>query len=236
MSELPSPPFVFVDGINNFRDIGGYSISGSSGHYVRRSLLYRSADPYKVTEAGRATLESLKIRTVFDLRSKPEVARAVLGGIENLTSVPGLEYRFTPVFPDQDASPEALAVRYKDYAHGGVEGFTRAYTDILNNGHQAYREIFLHLRDRPDDAILFHCSAGKDRTGVLAALILKCAGIDDETIAREYELTEKGLEPMRELIIAHLLETPSLKGSREAAIRMIGSKLVSSVMRSRCVC
>ena len=153
----------------------------------------------------------------------------MLGGIENLTSVPGLEYRFTPVFPDQDASPEALAVRYKDYAHGGVEGFTRAYTDILNNGHEAYREIFLHIRDRPTDAILFHCSAGKDRTGVLAALILKCAGVDDITIASEYELTEKGLEPMRELIIAHLLETPSLKGSRDAAIRMIGSKYESMI-------
>lgn len=224
MSELPQPPFIKVDGIQNFRDLGGYKIADSPNSNVRNGLLYRSADPYRVSALGKGTIASLKIRTVFDLRSKPEVARAVLGSIDNLVSVPGLEYRFTPVFPDQDSSPEALALRYEAYAQGGVEGFTRAYRDILDSGHLAYREVFLHLRDRPNDAILFHCSAGKDRTGVLAALILKLAGVDDETIAREYEYTEIGLGPLKEIMINHLLETPSLQGNRATALRMVSSK------------
>lgn len=223
MTQLPSPPFIHVDGIANFRDLGGYPIASSTTTSVKRGLIYRSADPYRVSDNGKTRLHDLKIRTVFDLRSKPEVARAVLGNVDSLSSIPGLERRFTPVFPNQDASPEALAIRYKDYAHGGVEGFTRAYRDILKNGVGAYKGIFEHLRDRPDDAILFHCSAGKDRTGVIAALTLKLAGCSDEVVAKEYQYTEKGLDPLREVIVQHLLETPSLNGNREAAIRMTGS-------------
>ena len=124
---LPSPPFVNVDGVRNLRDIGGYSIS--TRRCTRRRLVYRSADFSTLTEDGLKQLEPLKIKAVFDLRSKKEVEKAGKGDtepqrkyFETWTSRPdGPRYNFVPVFDDDDYSPEALAERFKDYASEGTK-------------------------------------------------------------------------------------------------------------------
>lgn len=107
------------------------------------------------------------------------------------------------------------------------QGFTRAYADILSHAHAAFRTILLHIRDHPSQPLVIHCSAGKDRTGIIVALILSLAGASDETIADEYALTELGLGALREVIIRHLLESPALGGERGKAVGMVGAKYVS---------
>lgn len=77
---------------------------------------------------------------------------------------------------------------------------------MLAAGGPAFRSIFVHIRDKPTQACLIHCSAGKDRTGVAAALILALAGVDDATITSEYQLTEEGLKAMRPSVIKYLNE------------------------------
>lgn len=78
--------------------------------------------------------------------------------------------------------------------------------------------------------MLIHCTAGKDRTGVIVALILSLCGVDDETIAEEYALTQVGLESRKAELTEHLLRTAELmditaiKGSPEAAQRMLGAR------------
>jgi len=62
--------------------------------------------------------------------------------------------------------------------------------EILKEGKGAYRQIFLSVLNKPDISFVVHCKAGKDRTGVFAMLILKLCGVDDEVIAREYEITD----------------------------------------------
>jgi len=79
----------------------------------------------------------------------------------------------------------------------------------------------LHVRDRPNDPLALHCTAGKDRTGVLVALVMKIAGVEDGVVAREYALTDEGLMSMRGTIMEHLMNEPALNGDREAALRMI---------------
>ncbi len=69
-----------------------------------------------------------------------------------------------------------------------------------------------------------HCSAGKDRTGILCALILLLAGVPDEAVADEYALTTHGLAEMKEEIVERILKNEALKGNREGAERMLGSK------------
>ena len=69
-----------------------------------------------------------------------------------------------------------------------------------------------------------HCTAGKDRTGVLAALILSLCGVDDETIAREYALTELGLAPLRSVFLEHLLKESALEGNMDGAVNMVSAK------------
>jgi protein tyrosine/serine phosphatase len=64
----------------------------------------------------------------------------------------------------------------------------------------AYTAVFKHIIEHPTDPLLFHCSAGKDRTGVLAALLMRLAGVGDDLIAEDYTLTRLGVEPGREML------------------------------------
>ena len=125
---LPSPPFVIIDGISNFRDIGGYPTT--PGYCTRRGLVYRSADFSTCTTKSLEQLEQLRIAAIFDVRSRQEIEKAEQApekrqGNENYqlwTSLPGgPKYYFVPVFEDEDYSPEALLNRFKNYAREGTE-------------------------------------------------------------------------------------------------------------------
>lgn len=70
-------------------------------------------------------------------------------------------------------------------------------------------------------------TAGKDRTGVLCALLLSLCGVDDETVAKEYELTETGLASMVPQIMAHLQEHPAMKGNEAGILNMLSAKKVN---------
>ena len=222
MASLPSPPFISIEGIHNFRSLGGYPTSIPNSAITRSDLLFRSAEPSQVTAAGIAALKALNIRTIFDLRSLPEIER-----IRSLTpriEIEGIEQIFIPVFKDIDYSPEAIALRYKDYtSNNGTEGFRRAYADILEHGAGSFRTILLHLRDKPQEPCLVHCTAGKDRTGILMALILQLVGVEDHVIAEEYALTEVGLAAWRDIILKHLMKDIGEEG-REGAERMMGAR------------
>lgn len=93
----------------------------------------------------------------------------------------------------------------EDPGHGYSAGFVRAYRDIAQHAGPAYRKILEHVRDRPDEPLIFHCTAGKDRTGVLAALILRLCGVDDDVIAWEYGITERGLGDWRRVIVERMI-------------------------------
>lgn len=69
-----------------------------------------------------------------------------------------------------------------------------------------------------------HCTAGKDRTGVICALILSLCGVPDEAVAHEYSLTDMGLKERKEEFVAHLIRVEPLRGDRAAAERMVSSK------------
>ncbi|KAE8454494.1 hypothetical protein EG329_000117 [Mollisiaceae sp. DMI_Dod_QoI] len=105
------------------------------------------------------------------------------------------------------------------------KGFTRAYTDILNNAPESYRTILLHLANEPEKPLIVHCTAGKDRTGVICALVLSLCGVDDEIVAHEYSLTEVGLTTeWKEAVIEHLSHNPALVDNPEGAKNLISAK------------
>lgn len=141
-----------------------------------------------------------------------------------IIEIEGIARIYAPVFAHQDYSPEAIALRSRDYtSNEGTDGFRRAYAAILEHGAPSYREIFLHLRDKPQEACLIHCTAGKDRTGVFVALVLQLVGVEDNVIAEEYALTEVGLMEWKETIMQYLLK--DLQGvGREGAERMLGAR------------
>jgi protein tyrosine/serine phosphatase len=105
------------------------------------------------------------------------------------------------------------------------QGFTRAYITILHHAPPSYRTILLHLANDPSKPLIIHCTAGKDRTGLICALILSLCGVDDETVAQEYALTDLGLSAKwKESVLEHLMANPEVKCDKEGAWNMIGSK------------
>jgi hypothetical protein len=252
----PSPPFIRVEGVPNFRELGGYactpapsdSTSAASSPTkplsVRRNYLFRCATLAQITPVGVSTLTSaLSIQTLYDLRSQPELNSALKTSGPKGLEVDGITRHFTPVYHNEDYSPVALVKQYamytapdEDPGHGYSAGFVRAYRDIAQHAGPAYRKILEHVRDRPDEPLIFHCTAGKDRTGVLAALILRLCGVDDDVIAWEYGITEHGLGDWRRVIVERLMaessggytegeEKKKKKGmSREQAERIVGSR------------
>jgi len=94
------------------------------------------------------------------------------------------------------------------------------YTQILDHAGSAVGTILRHIRDKPTEGCLFHCTAGKDRTGVIAAILLKLAGADDEAIAKDYALTRVGREQNRNIIMARLSKEPLFASNNEAALNM----------------
>jgi protein tyrosine/serine phosphatase len=115
---LPSPPFVQVNGIQNLRDAGGYAIESQPGKIVKPGVIFRASEPSKVTPEGIATLRQLGITDVYDLRSQQEIERDGRQGYgRQVKEWEGATRHFTPVFLSEDYSPEAIALRFKNYAH-----------------------------------------------------------------------------------------------------------------------
>jgi protein tyrosine/serine phosphatase len=211
---LPTPPFHIVPNINNLRDAALFPLTTPSGS-IRSEILFRSADVSKLTSSGWNSLRSLGITHLFDLRSAPEV-----GFRDDDSSKPewvsamssaGIERTWCPVFAEQDYSPEGLAKRYVKYMDEDVKGFVSAYHDILIHGGAAYAKIFHHLISHPGEGVLIHCTAGKDRTGIFFGVLFDFLGVDRETIAEEYNLTERGLTHVKEEVVARLLQSPAFK-------------------------
>ncbi|KAF2673010.1 hypothetical protein BT63DRAFT_143598 [Microthyrium microscopicum] len=245
-SELP-PPFITVPSLGNLRDVGGLQSStpspSATAQSIRSKILYRAADPSNVPLEGLSKLHNeLRIRTIFDLRSAPEISNA--GGVSDwegriaqFNSAHGgpsnaVTRYWTPVFRAEDYGPESVALRFRDYGHSDVTvGFVKAYEAILESGAPNYGIIIKHLardgENSENEGTLVHCTAGKDRTGVLVAVILAICGVPDEVIAEEYQLTELGLSERRPALIARLVSTGAFgegKEAAEAAERMTGAR------------
>jgi len=207
---LSKPPFVLVSGVDNVRDLA------APGVPIKPRLVFRGGEISSITEEGKAQLRDLGVKTVFDLRSDTELAKWSAG----IPAIDGVEVIRTPVFKTEDYSPEMMAKRFQLYSSGKTEAFMELYTQILDHAGPTFGTILRHIKDRPSDGILFHCTAGKDRTGVLAAIILKLVDAPEEAIAKDYALTRVGREPSREKIMARLSKEPLFATNNEAALNM----------------
>ena len=180
---VPGTQLDFAGG-TNFRELGGYE--ADEGKHVKWGQIWRGIPTCKLTgEADRAKLDALGLRLILDLRSVEEAKKepdyvpdgARLVQICGLCAEDGHEIAFAPGDIDRlmASAPEGYDVPRVMYRR-------------MLTGNKAFKELFRAL-EAGETPILFHCSAGKDRTGVAAMLILLALGASDETICADYAQT-----------------------------------------------
>ncbi|MBV6700646.1 tyrosine-protein phosphatase [Kitasatospora aureofaciens] len=169
---------ITFDQLHNFRDLGGYPATG--GRSVRWGLLYRSDSLGKLTSpADLARLrDELGVRTVIDLRYPWEIeAKGRVPDLDGLAyhnlSIEHRPYDQAEIDPGLDPW-RYLADRFAEVAEDGVKEI-RQVLDVITEA---------------DEPLVFHCASGKDRTGLIAALVLTLLGVPEDDIAADFALTE----------------------------------------------
>ena len=170
---------IYVDGVSNARDLGGYETTTGKVNY---GLLYRggklngTTSGEAITEEGKSEmLDSLKIKTEIDLRSTGDdggqTENAIGGGV-NYIKIPLGQY-----------------ANILDYETWSSLDKSEKSGNFDANNKNAIKQIFELLADKNNYPIYFHCNAGADRTGTLALLINGLLGVDEQSLIKDYELT-----------------------------------------------
>jgi protein tyrosine/serine phosphatase len=107
-SQSLPPPFVIVEGVINARSVGGFSTSDTDSDIVKPVILFRSADPSRITPKGKEQLLALGVRRVFDFRADDEIA----GYKTTAPMIPGVEFLRAPVSESRAFDPVSLAARW----------------------------------------------------------------------------------------------------------------------------
>lgn len=168
---------VKLQGAVNFRDLGGYKTQ--DGHIVKWSRVYRSAAINHLTDSDMMVFSARHIKTVVDFRGTEESA------IAQDRLLPNTDYILCPAGSENTLNwtKSLSTVKSGDSLMQTFYAQTDAFTD-------RYRPFFQKLLQLPDSsALLFHCTAGKDRTGIGAALFLYALGVPFNTILQDYEAT-----------------------------------------------
>ncbi|CAN0386917.1 unnamed protein product, partial [Laminaria digitata] len=173
-----------LEGASNFRDLGGYVTA--DGRRVRWRKVFRSGAMDRLSDADLALLSDLGLRTICDLRHPEEqaahptrLATEAPATIHSLPIRPDVKGNYRERIDAHDPAAGDLA---RDY-------MTEAYRCYVRDHAAAYRGLLQQLADPANHPLVFHCAAGKDRTGFGAALILMTLGVPEETIFEDYLAT-----------------------------------------------
>jgi protein-tyrosine phosphatase len=173
---------VALENALNFRDVGGYETS--SGGRLRWRMLFRAASLSELSAADVATLRALGLTTVIDLRSRDEVESDRFPVSElpvGFHHLPLVEQAIDP--SRQEVTTGRLVERYCEIAELGTPSIARA---------------FALLAERETYPAVVHCLAGKDRTGILIALVLSVLGVSDQTVFADYALSAAAMAVFKE--------------------------------------
>lgn len=196
----------------NFRDLGGYETL--NGHHVKWHRLIRSGSLAHLNDHDLNTLDHIPVSIDMDLRAPEEVAKAP----DKLPE--SAKYYHLPVFKsdETDASHSDEEIRSRILKPGnGYRHMIEVYQRMVkvDTAKAAYQKMFeLLLANEPGQAALFHCTAGKDRTGMAAYLILSALQVPEQVILQDYLLTNKATQDFRE----HWLQALRERGESEVVI------------------
>ena len=187
------------DGCLNVRDLGG--LRTADGRRTRQGAVVRADNIGRLTDAGWHALERHGVTRVVDLRWPEELAEdqprdvdievvhvSVLG--ESWNEDPGYVARLDAHLDSVDDVAEHYAWSYLDFLERFRDRFGRAFAAVAE----------------ADGAVVIHCAGGKDRTGLLSALLLRVAGVPSNEIARDYAVSGPNLAPSRAHQLAQIAD------------------------------
>jgi protein-tyrosine phosphatase len=174
------------EGTLNFRDLGGYR--GRGGRRVRWGVVFRSDALSELTDADLRLVSRLGLRVVHDFRWDDERQRAPSrlpadAGLRAVVRTIG-----SPPAEQADVLDLVMAGRMDDL---GVDFMVGLYREMLAESAPTFGALLTSLAQPGQLPALFHCTAGKDRTGIAAALLLGLLGVPDDTVLDDYELSTR---------------------------------------------
>jgi protein-tyrosine phosphatase len=206
-----------LQGAINFRDIGGYATK--DGRHVKWGKIYRSAELSHLTPADLTKLQQLPLAYVADFRGPYEVKAAP-------DKIPVTATRISlPAGSEHTGDSNYMKTLFKSAkGDSGLISFYSNITPFKDRYAPLFNEL---LQADKDSALLFHCTAGKDRTGIAAALILYALGVDEPTIIEDYVATnyyrrnenERAIKGVVQMYKIDEVTARNLMSAKEAYIR-----------------
>ncbi len=178
-----------LEGCVNFRDLGGYETR--DGRFTAWRRLFRADGLNRLTDADHAVLVGLGVATVIDLRTVEEAEQRGRFPVDAVP-VTYVDLPLTDVLPSPEELPEWSEASY----------VASRYGKMVEEGGPVLSAAIGVLATSGNLPAVVHCSAGKDRTGVLSALLLAFLGVPDETIVEDYVLSAAAMERLLERLKA----------------------------------
>jgi len=174
-----------LEAVHNFRDLGGYPTA--DGRTTRWRTLYRADGLHRLTAADIDALRSIGLTTVIDLRTVDELTEWGRFPLEHHPA----EYHHLPILDEVWGPGEP------NWAGADAgEVLLHLYLEMFRQGEQEIASVLAILAEPAAYPVVYHCAAGKDRTGIVTAVILGILGVPDEVIAADYALSEPAMDRM----------------------------------------
>lgn len=193
-----------LTGAPNARDLGG--LKTADGRMIRPGRLIRSGALWRITPEDIAALQAIPLRTVVDFRTQQEISEK-----PNL-NIPGANLIYCPILPQltgvtRELGADGVPAYFRLAMDTGMEAerwMAGLYLPLVEGEYsrEHYRAFLRLLLEQRSGALLYHCTAGKDRAGVATMLILSALGVPMETIMEDYLLTNKYTAAEREAVCA----------------------------------
>jgi len=187
----------------NFRDIGG--MRTLDGHTVKTGLLYRSGDLSRLSEEDIRKIEEIGIRMIIDFRSDRELMNYPTPRISTVKD----NKRITIIDSARETAERMMVENDKE----GLETLlVRDYRRMVRDHQDDLREFFRVLATTVNLPLVYHCAAGKDRTGLASYLLLIAVGVTAEDAWKDYFLSNEHLKPVVDKIVRKIIDAGNPNG------------------------
>lgn len=181
---------IVLEAVHNFRDLGGYPTI--DGRITKWRRIFRADGLQRLTSADLTNVKELDVRTVIDLRSADELSERGTFPVD----LHEVDFHHLPIIDatwDPDEAGETM--------HDEAEFLLAKYHLMLREGGRRVGRAIGLVSAVESGAVVFHCAAGKDRTGIVAALLLAGLGVSDELIELDYAMSADAAQRVRTWVL-----------------------------------